>query len=76
MKKLLAILVLATLFLVGCGDENPMDSKKVNDEFDTSEYQFEEVKINGMRCVILVNDTSHGYDVVTFDCDWDSKEEN
>lgn len=73
MKKI-AVLAVGLLALMGCSE----DGDPINDhEVDSgeAEYEFDEVTINGMDCIILHNRTTHGYKVVTFDCDWDSRGE-
>ena len=65
-RKLIAIMLIAVLVLVGCADETPLD--KNTETIDPE--RVEEVEINGLPCIVVTSDTSHGYDVVSIDCDW------
>lgn len=72
---LLAVIV-ASLTLAGCAADSSA-SKEVSTGSSETSYEFDEVKINGMDCIILKNHIS-GYSrdskVLTFDCDWSTKD--
>lgn len=71
MKKLIGIIaiIVASLALFGCGEpDSPLEDKRV--ATNGSQYNFEEVTINGKKCILLEQSTYYGYKVITFDCDW------
>lgn len=91
---ILATSVVVMLSVVGCASdaktvgESDQEEKVIWDYLDDvgdpevlnadGSLTFNEIKINGMDCIIIEQstDSGAGYNNVEIDCDWDSKEES